>query len=157
MQSTDVNEKPRRGKKRTSRKRNENGEGAIDKRNVVRHSRHVCCLAQQTCLLRHTADMSAAQQSGQSFCVTQKTCLPCDTAHICCVSQQACLLWDTADMSSMQHQTLFVASHSRHVCCVTQQTRRLLHSRHVCCVTQQKMSAVSHGRHCLLCCTAHKA
>ena len=71
-----------------------------------RHSRHVCCVTQQTCLLCDTADMSTVWQSSHVCCVTQKTCLLCHTEdttavwhslHVCCVTRQTCLLWDTAD------------------------------------------------------------
>ena len=51
-----------------------------------------------TCVLSHTADMSAVWHS----------------RHVRCVTQQSCLLCDTADMSAM--------SHSRQVCCVRKQT-----------------------------------
>ena len=47
----------------------------------MRHSRHVCCVTQQTCLLCHTADMSAVSHG----------------RHVCCATQQACLLSHTAD------------------------------------------------------------
>ena len=66
---------------------------------AVSHSRHVCCVTQQTCLPRDTADMSAVPHSRHVFCcVTQQTCLPCRTE----------------DMSPV--------SFSRLVCCATQQT-----------------------------------
>ena len=68
------------------------------------HGRHVCCVTQQTCLLCHTAEMSAVSHS----------------RDVCCVTQQSCLLCHAADMSA--------ASHSRHVCCVTQQTCLLCHT-----------------------------
>ena len=48
---------------------------------LVSHSRHVCCVTQQTCLLCDTANIG---------CVTQQTCLLCRT--VCCVTQQTCLL-----------------------------------------------------------------
>ena len=65
----------------------------------VAHSKEVCCVILQTCLLRHTVDMSA---------VSQQTCVLCHTAdvssfqhsrHVCCVAQQTGLLRRTADMS----------------------------------------------------------
>ena len=62
------------------------------------HSRHVCCVKKQTCLLCETMDMSAV----------------CHSRHVCYVTQQTCLLCNTADMSAVRH--------SRHICCVTQQT-----------------------------------
>ena len=108
---------------------------------AVSHSKHVCCFTQQTCLLCHTADISAFLRS--------RHCLLCRTAdvsavshrrHVCCVKQQTCLLCDTADMSA--------ASHSRHDCCVAQQISAVSHSRHVCCVGQQtcrKRHKCKHG------------
>ena len=42
------------------------------------------CVTQQTCLLCHTADMSAVTHS----------------RHVCCVTPQTCLLCHMADMSS---------------------------------------------------------
>ena len=67
---------------------------------------------QHTCLLCHTADMSA---------------LP-DSRHVCYVTQQTVLLGYKADMSDV--------SHSRHVCCYTADMSDVPHSTHVCCVTQ---------------------
>ena len=54
---------------------------------AVWHSKHVCCLTQQTCLLWDTADMVAGRHS----------------RYVCCVTNQTCLLCDTADMSAMSH------------------------------------------------------
>ena len=68
------------------------------------HTADISGVMQQTCLLCHTADMSAVSHS----------------RHVCCVTQQTCLLCHTADMSAV--------SHSRHVCCVTQQTCLLCHT-----------------------------
>ena len=73
------------------------------------HSRHVFCVTQQTCLLCHTADMSAVSHSRHVCCDTQQTCLLCHTAdmsaasrnrHVCCATQQTCLLRHTAEMSA---------------------------------------------------------
>ena len=85
---------------------------------AVSHSRHVCCVTQQKCLLCCTDDMVR-----HICCVTQYTCLlrhAADTSaisnsrHVCCVTQQTCLLSRTAGMS--------VVSRSRHVCCLIRQT-----------------------------------
>ena len=105
---------------------------------VGSHSRHVCCVAQQTCLLCHTAEISASPHSRHVCvcCVTQQTALLCHTADMTAVSQQTCLLCHTADTSAVPH--------SRHVCCDTQMSA-VSCSRHVCCVAQQT---------CLLCHTA---
>ena len=46
------------------------------------HSRHVCYVTQQTCLLCVTADMSAVQHSRHVCCVTQQTCLLCDRGRL---------------------------------------------------------------------------
>ena len=55
-----------------------------------------CRVTLQTCLLCHTADMSAASHRRHIYCVTQQTCLLCRTAemsavsrngHVCCVSR----------------------------------------------------------------------
>ena len=111
----------------------------------VSQRRHVCCMTQQTCLLCDTADVSVVRRN----------------RHVCCVTHQTCLLCVTGDMSTV--------SCSRHVCCVTQQTCLLCHpadvsavshSRHFCRVTQQTcllchtadMSAMAHSRH--VCCVA---
>ena len=56
------------------------------------HSRHVCCVTQQTCLLSDTADMSAVRHS----------------RHVCCGTQQICLLCNTMDMSAVRHSRLCV-------------------------------------------------
>ena len=58
------------------------------------HSRHVCCLTQQTCLLRHTADVSAVSHGRHVCCVTQPTCLLSHTSnsrHVYCAAQQTML------------------------------------------------------------------
>ena len=47
-------------------------------RSALWYSKHVCCVIQQTCLLCHTADMSAVRHSR----VTQQTCLLCDRADM---------------------------------------------------------------------------
>ena len=71
---------------------------------TVPHSKHVCCATQQTCLLCHEETMSAAWHSGHVCCETQQTRLFCDTArHLCCVTQQTCLLCDTGGMSAVRH------------------------------------------------------
>ena len=44
---------------------------------AVPHNRDVCCVAQQTSLLRHTADLSAVSHSNCGCCVTHQTCLLC--------------------------------------------------------------------------------
>ena len=95
---------------------------------------HICCVTQQTCLLCDTSDMSC--------CVAQQTqtCLLCDAADVSavshsrhghCVAPQTCLLCNPADMSAV--------SHSRHVCFATQHTCLLCHTA--------EMSAVPHSRH----------
>ena len=69
---------------------------------AVCHSRNVCCVTPQTCLL----------------CLSWQTCLLCDTADMCrhvyCATQHTCILCQAADVSA--------ASHSKHGCCVAQQT-----------------------------------
>ena len=61
---------------------------------AVWQRRHVCWVAQQTCLLSRTADTSAVSHSRRVHCVTQQTCLLCHKANMTAVS------------------------HRRHVCCV---------------------------------------
>ena len=52
-------------------------------------------------LLCHTADTSAVRHSRHVGCVTQQTCLLGDTADMfCCASKQTCLLCDAEDMSA---------------------------------------------------------
>ena len=46
-----------------------------------KHGEHVCCVRQQTCLLCHTADVSAVSHSGHVCCVTEQTCLLCHAAE----------------------------------------------------------------------------
>ena len=72
--------------------------GARVNTSAVRHSIRVYCVTQQTCVLCDTADMSTMSHD----------------RHVCYVTQQTCVLRNTADMSTM--------SHSRHVCYVTHQT-----------------------------------
>ena len=50
---------------------------------------------EQTCLLCHTADMSAASHS----------------RHVCCVTQQTCLLCHAADMLAVSHSRIPQQSH----------------------------------------------
>ena len=117
------------------------------------HRRQVCCVIHQTCLLCHTAEMSAVSDTTDRSAVSH-------SRHFFRLKQQTHPLRDTTDMSAVRH--------SRHVCCVTQQTCLLCrtadmsvvwHGRHVCCLTHQTcqtcplchtpdmsdMSAVSHS------------
>ena len=84
------------------------------------------CVTQQTCLLCHTANMSAVSHSMTCLlyqAATQQSCLLCRTAdmsvvsrsntavmsdesesrHVCCVAQQVCLLCPTAGISAVSH------------------------------------------------------
>ena len=52
---------------------------------AVWHSRHVCCVTQQKCLMFHSADMSTVWHSSCVFCVTQQTRLLRATADMSAV------------------------------------------------------------------------
>ena len=75
---------------------------------ALSHSRHACCVTQQTCLLCHAADMSAVSRS----------------RHVCCVTRQTFLLCRTADTSAVPHSRHVCCVTSRHVCCVAQLSLR---------------------------------
>ena len=79
---------------------------------AVWHSRHVCCLTQQTCLLCCAADISAVHHSRLVCCVTADMSAVSHSRHVCIVTQQKCLLCHAADMS--------IVWDSRYACCVTQ-------------------------------------
>ena len=65
---------------------------------VCIHIHTVCCVSQQTCLLCHTAEISAVSHRRHVCWVTQRTCLLFPTVHMSVVSQSrhfSCvdLLW----------------------------------------------------------------
>ena len=62
---------------------------------AVSHSRHVCPVIQQSCLLRHMADMAAVSHSGPSVSHSR---------HIRFVPKQTCLLCHAADTSAVSRQ-----------------------------------------------------
>ena len=116
--------------KESTRKLTERAWFSDDVQLPVLHSRHVCCVRQQKCLLCHTADMSAVANSRHACCVTADMSVVLHSRRVCCVTEQTCLLCHTANMSAV--------SHSRQVCCVTQQTPLLCDAADI--------SAVSHSR-----------
>ena len=74
-------------------------------------------------LWRKQEFMSAVSHSRQVCCVLQQTCLLCDTADsVCCVTQQTMpAVSHSRHWVCVTQQTLSAVAHSRH-CCVTQQT-----------------------------------
>ena len=105
------------------------GGGLTAKMSAVSHSRHACCVTQQSCLLCHTANRSAVSHSRHVCSLTRQTRLRRRTtdisaesrsSRICCVTQQTGLLRRTADTSVCHIADMSAASHRRHVCCSTQ-------------------------------------
>ena len=61
-------------------------------------------MRQQICLPCDTADMSAVPHSRHVCCVIQQTCLAVShSRHVCCVTQQTCPRCHIADMSAVSH------------------------------------------------------
>ena len=82
---------------------------------ALSHSRNVCRVTQQTCLLSNTADMSSGSCGRHVLlCHTVAMSAMSHSGHVSCVTQQTCMLWHTADVSAVWH--------NRHVCCVLQHT-----------------------------------
>ena len=99
-----------------------------------------CCLAQQTCLLYETANMSAVWHGRHGYYVIEQTWLLRQTAdlfalscssHVCRITPQACpavsqrrqVCCDTLQTCLLYHaENMSVVTQGRDVCCFTQQT-----------------------------------
>ena len=70
----------------------------------VSHSRHICYVRQQECLLCHTADMSAVSHTADvSVGHTAEMSAVSHSRHVCCVPQQIILRSHTADVFAASH------------------------------------------------------
>ena len=110
----------------------------------------VCYVSQQPCLPCDKADMSGARHSRHDCCVTQQTCVLLHSRFVCCVTQQTCLLCATADLSAVSYSRHGrCATQQTCLLCHTANMSPVSYSRHVFCATQQTIAVVRQSRHCL--------
>ena len=78
---------------------------------AVWHSRHVCCVTQRTCLLCDTVNESAVTHRRHDCYVTSR--------HVCCAAQQTCPLSPTADICAVseEHRSCFRCLRHSHSSC----------------------------------------